>query len=312
MNIRTVYLDNAATTAVYPDVAEVMADAIKNIYGNPSALYHFGDMAKTEVDTARESIAATLNCSPDEIYFTSGGSESDNWAIKGIAEAYKDKGNHIITTSIEHKAVLRSCKWLEERGYEVTYVEPNNQGVIHPNDIFSQMRPDTILVSVMMANNEIGTIEPIEMIGKMCEDKGIIFHTDAVQAYGHLKLDVEQLHVSLLSASGHKFHGPKGVGFLYVKDGVRLPSFIHGGGQENGLRAGTENVPGIIGMGLAAKLSDEKLSHGSDVAMSAVRDYFIDRITEEIPVATLNGSPHKRLPNNISFTFQGLAAASAV
>lgn len=309
---REIYLDNAATTSVYPEVIEAMSECLRSNFGNPSALYRLGDSSKLALTEARGMIAKTLGCSPDEIYFTSGGSESDNWAIKGIAEAYSSKGKHIITTAIEHKAILKSCKWLEDHGFEVSYVEPDSRGYIHLNSIRSLIRDDTILVSVMTANNEIGTLQPIEFIGKLCEEHGIIFHTDAVQAYGHINMNVNDLHVSMLSASAHKFHGPKGVGFLYVKDGVKLPSLIHGGGQEGGLRAGTENVPGIVGMSVAAQLSQENILRGEDVCTSSVRDYFVNKVFEEISDVSLNGSLVSRLPNNVSFSFKGISAQSAV
>lgn len=312
MEIRQVYLDNAATTAPYPQVAESMMEAITDLYQNPSSLYHNSDIVRDKINVAREQIAKTLNCSPSEIYFTSGGSESDNWAIKGIAEAYGHKGKHIITTAIEHKAVLKTCKWLENRGFEIDYVEPDERGYISVSDIESKIRPDTILVSVMTANNEIGTIEPISLIGLVCSQHGIIFHTDAVQAYGHIKIDVNEMNIDLLSASGHKFHGPKGIGFLYIRNNVIMPSMIHGGGQENGLRAGTENTPGIIGMGLAAKLADESLERAQNEYVSSLRDYFINKVIEDIDDAVLNGAVVTRLPNNISFTFKGVAAQSAV
>lgn len=312
METRQVYLDNAATTAVYPEVAEVMADVIANDYGNPSSLYHLGDITREKVSTAREQIAKTLGCSPSEIYFTSGGSESDNWALKGVAEAYGHKGMHIITSAIEHKAILNTCKWLENRGFEVDYVEPDERGYVSVSDIEERIRPETILISVMTANNEIGTLQPIKLIGLLCSQRGILFHTDAVQAYGHIKIDVNESNIDLLSASGHKFHGPKGVGFLYIRNNVIMPSFIHGGGQENGLRAGTENTPGIVGMGLAARISDENLQREQDVYVASLRDYFITKVIDDIPDVTLNGTVLTRLPNNISFSFKGVAAQTAV
>lgn len=312
MNKREVYLDNAATTAMCPEVIEAMSQCLKEMYGNPSALYALGDTARLAVTEARSRIAATLGCLPEEIYFTSGGSESDNWVIKGIADSCSDKGRHIITTAIEHKAVLKSCKWLEDHGYEVTYIQPDERGYINPQDIERAIRKDTILVSVMTANNEIGTIQPIELIGRICEKHGVLFHTDAVQAYGHIKLNVNDLHVSMLSASGHKFHGPKGVGFLYIKNGTPLLPLIHGGGQENHMRAGTENVPGIIGMGLAAEIADERILRGSDMFMSQLRDTLISEILKQISGSTLNGTLINRLPNNVNITFKGVAAQSAV
>ena len=311
MERREVYLDNAATTSVHPDVIEKMTQALQD-YGNPSALYRYGDTARFSVNESREIIAKTLGCSPVEIYFTSGGSESDNWAIKGIASAYANKGKHIITTQIEHKAILKSCEYLESQGFEITYLQPDNEGIISPESVLEEIRDDTILVSVMTANNEIGTTEPIAEIGRICEEHGVLFHTDAVQAYGHLMLNVDDLHVSLLSASGHKFHGPKGVGFLYVRNGISMPSFIHGGGQENGRRAGTENVPGIVGMGCAARLADERMLTNSYSYVTVNRDYFIEQIFEQIEDISLNGSLISRLPNNVNITFKGIAAQSAV
>lgn len=309
---RQIYLDNAATTSVYPEVIEIMSDCLRDNYGNPSTLYSIGDTARLLVSDARDAIAKTLGCLPGEIYFTSGGSESDNWVIKGIADAYRYKGRHIITTSIEHKAILKSCNWLEKHGFEVSYIEPDDRGYIKPESVESLIRDDTILVSVMMANNEIGTIEPIGIIGEICEEHGVLFHTDAVQAYGHININVDDLHVSLLSASGHKFHGPKGIGFLYIRNGISMPSFISGGGQENGLRAGTENVPGIVGMGVAAQLSNENVLRGVDVQTASVRDYFINKVLEDISGASLNGTLLNRLPNNISFSFKGINASTAV
>ena len=311
MERREVYLDNAATTSVHPDVIEKMTQALQD-YGNPSALYRYGDTARFSVNESREIIAKTLGCSPVEIYFTSGGSESDNWAIKGIASAYANKGKHIITTQIEHKAILKSCEYLESQGFEITYLQPDNEGIISPESVLEEIRDDTILVSVMTANNEIGTTEPIAEIGRICEEHGVLFHTDAVQAYGHLMLNVDDLHVSLLSASGHKFHGPKGVGFLYVRNGISMPSFIHGGGQENGRRAGTENVPGIVGMGCAARLADERMLTNSYSYVTVNRDYFIEQIFKQIEDVSLNGSLISRLPNNVNITFKGIAAQSAV
>jgi len=310
MEKREVYLDNAATTAVHPEVIEAMTLCLKNNYGNPSSMYRYGDIARTQINEAREKIAQTLGCLPSEIYFTSGGSESDNWVIKGVAQKLESYGKHIITTAIEHKAILKSSKWLERQGFEVDYVQPDERGYIIPADIEALIRDDTILVSVMTANNEIGTLQPIAEIGKICEEHGVLFHTDAVQAYGHIKMNVEDLHVSLLSASGHKFHGPKGVGFLYMKNGVNLPPLIHGGGQERGLRAGTENVPGIVGMGVAAKIANDTLNSGQYIA--SLRDHFIERVINEFSGVKLNGSLINRLPNNVSFSFDKIGAQSAV
>ena len=310
---KEVYLDNAATTKMYPEVIAKMVDVLNNEYGNPSANYQLGVQGSSLINESREIIAGTLGCQPNEIYFTSGGTESDNWAIKGIAEAYSYKGRHIITSTIEHKAVLKTCSWLESRGYEVTYIEPDERGVIRPESVRNAIRDDTILVSIMTANNEIGTIQPIKEIGQICKNAGVFFHTDAVQAYGHIKIDINKLSISMLSASGHKFGGPKGIGFLVVREGINLPSYIHGGGQEHGLRAGTENVPGIVGMGVAAKIANEKLIiHGTDLYIQGIRDHFIESIINKIPDVKLNGSLLTRLPNNINFTFKGVGANSAV
>lgn len=310
---KNVYLDNAATTQMYPEVIDKMVEVLNDEYGNPSANYKMGEQASQLISEARENIAKTLGCKPNEIYFTSGGTESDNWAIKGIAEAYSYKGKHIITSTIEHKAVLKTCRWLGSRGYEVTYIEPDERGVIHPESVRNAIRDDTILVSIMTANNEIGTTQPIKEIAQICNTKGVFFHTDAVQAYGHIKMNVYDLGVAMLSASGHKFGGPKGVGFLVVREGIHLPSYIHGGGQENGKRAGTENVPGIVGMGVAAKIAHENLTiHGSNLYVQGMRDHFIESVINNISDVKLNGSLLTRLPNNVNFTFKGVAANSAV
>lgn len=310
---RQVYLDNAATTKPYREVTDAVANCMSNNWGNPSSLYQIGDEARNAVLAARQKIATTLGCMPSEIRFTSGGTESDNWVIKGVADGYIAHGKHIITTAIEHKAVLQSCHWLEKRGYEIDYVEPDERGHINPADVEKLIRDDTILVSVMFANNEIGTIQPIKEIGEICHKHGVLFHTDAVQAYGHVKIDVNDMNIDFLSASGHKFHGPKGVGFLYVRNGVRLMPYIHGGGQESGTRAGTENVPGIVGMGVAAEIADMFLTlHHTDDYVMGLRDYFIEKIIAEIPKVHFNGSLVNRLPNNVNFTFYGVAAQSAV
>lgn len=306
-----IYLDNAATTKPYPEVISAMTEVLEE-YGNPSALYSIGEENFHRIEKSRATIAKTLSCDPNEIYFTSGGSESDNLAIKGVADALAFKGCHIVTSAIEHKAVLNTCKWLESQGFDVTYVEPDERGFISADKIEKAIRHDTILVSIMMANNEIGTIQPIEQIGRICRNHGVVFHTDAVQAYGHLKLSVEDLHVDLLSASGHKFHGPKGVGFLYVRQNTPIVPLIHGGGQENHLRAGTENVPGIVGMGVAAKISDQRICNGGDFQILAMRDYMIEQILQRIPGSIFNGSMISRLPNNVSFSFPGHDASQTL
>ncbi len=304
-----VYLDNAATTKVRPEVVEAMLPYFTEIYGNASAVYDFGQKCKQAIEDARETIGASIGTKASNIYFTAGGSESDNWALKGVAEAYKDKGKHIITTKIEHHAILHTCAYLEQQGYEVTYLDVDADGLVSPEDVKKAIRPDTILISVMFANNEIGTIEPIEEIGAIAHEHGILFHTDAVQAYAQVPIDVEKMHIDLLSASGHKLNGPKGIGFLYIRQGLKLKSFIHGGAQERKRRAGTENVPGIVGLGKAVEIAmatmDERIKKESEL-----RDYLIARVEEEIPFAKLNGHRVKRLPNNINFCFRFIEGES--
>lgn len=304
-----VYLDNAATTKVRPEVVEAMLPYFTEIYGNASAVYDFGQKCKQAIEDARETIGSSIGTKASNIYFTAGGSESDNWALKGVAEAYKDKGKHIITTKIEHHAILHTCAYLEQQGYEVTYLDVDADGLVSPEDVKKAIRPDTILISVMFANNEIGTIEPIEEIGTIAHEHGILFHTDAVQAYAQVPIDVEKMHIDLLSASGHKLNGPKGIGFLYIRQGLKLKSFIHGGAQERKRRAGTENVPGIVGLGKAVEIAmatmDERIKKESEL-----RDYLIARIEDEIPFAKLNGHRVKRLPNNINFCFRFIEGES--
>lgn len=304
-----VYLDNAATTKVRPEVVEAMLPYFTEIYGNASAVYDFGQKCKQAIEDARETIGSSIGTRASNIYFTAGGSESDNWALKGVAEVYKDKGKHIITTKIEHHAILHTCAYLEQQGYEVTYLDVDADGLVSPEDVKKAIRPDTILISVMFANNEIGTIEPIEEIGAIAHEHGILFHTDAVQAYAQVPIDVEKMHIDLLSASGHKLSGPKGIGFLYIRQGLKLKSFIHGGAQERKRRAGTENVPGIVGLGKAVEIAmatmDERIKKESEL-----RDYLIARIEDEIPFAKLNGHRVKRLPNNINFCFRFIEGES--
>ena len=304
-----VYLDNAATTKVRPEVVEAMLPYFTEIYGNASAVYDFGQKCKQAIEDARETIGSSIGTKASNIYFTAGGSESDNWALKGVAEAYKGKGKHIITTKIEHHAILHTCAYLEQQGYEVTYLDVDADGLVSPEDVKKAIRPDTILISVMFANNEIGTIEPIEEIGAIAHEHGILFHTDAVQAYAQVPIDVEKMHIDLLSASGHKLNGPKGIGFLYIRQGLKLKSFIHGGAQERKRRAGTENVPGIVGLGKAVEIAmatmDERIKKES-----GLRDYLIARVEEEIPFAKLNGHRVKRLPNNINFCFRFIEGES--
>ncbi len=298
-----IYLDNAATTKVNPKVLEAMLPYFSEKFGNPSAIYGFGAECKQAITTARDIIAEMLGANSNEIYFTGGGSESDNWALKAAAEAYGQKGKHIITTKIEHHAILHTCEYLESRGFDVTYLDVDENGLINLEQLQSAVRPDTILISVMFANNEIGTVEPIAEIGKLAKEKGILFHTDAVQAFGHVPINVDEMGIDMLSASGHKFNGPKGTGFLYIRKGVKIRSFIHGGAQERKRRAGTENVPGIVGMGEAARISAETMEDRSREE-SALRDYLIGRVLKEIPYTRLNGHRTKRLPNNVNFSFQ--------
>ncbi len=297
-----IYMDNAATTRTAPEVVQAMLPYFSENYGNPSAIYSPGSANKKAINEARRTIAAVLGAKQEEIYFTAGGSEADNWALKSVAEAYGDNGKHIITTGIEHHAILHTCEYLEKQGFEVTYLGVDQDGLVDPDELRAAIRPDTILISVMFANNEIGTLEPIGEIGAIAREHGILFHTDAVQAFGHVPIDVEALSVDMLSASAHKFNGPKGVGFLYIRTGVKIRSFLHGGAQERNLRAGTENVPGIAGMAAAAaraaKTMEERAAHET-----AVRDHLIGRIETEIPYCRLNGHRTKRLPGNVNFSF---------
>ena len=304
-----VYLDNAATTKVRPEVVEAMLPYFTEIYGNASAVYDFGQKCKQAIEDARETIAASIGTKAANIYFTAGGSESDNWALKGVAEAYGDKGKHIITTKIEHHAILHTCAYLEQHGYEVTYLDVDADGLVSPEALRQAIRPDTILISVMFANNEIGTIEPIAELGQIAHEHGILFHTDAVQAYTQVPIDVEKMHIDLLSASGHKLNGPKGIGFLYIRQGLKLKSFIHGGAQERKRRAGTENVPGIVGLGKAVEIAMDTMEERT-AKESGLRDYLIARIEEEIPFAKLNGHREKRLPNNVNFCFRFIEGES--
>ena len=298
-----IYLDNAATTACAPEVVEAMLPYFIRQFGNASSIHSFGREAKRAAEAARRKVAAALNAAPMEILFTAGGSESDNWAIKGAAFARRDAGRHIITTAIEHHAVLHACQWLEKQGFEVTYLPVDETGRVRVADVEKALRPDTILVSVMTANNEIGALQPIAEIGEICRARGVLFHTDAVQAVGAIPLDVQALNVDLLSLSAHKFHGPKGVGALYVRKGVRLDSLIHGGAQERGQRAGTENLPGIVGLGCAIELAVAHLEENA-ARMTALRDRLISGVMERIPGVRLNGHPTLRLPGNCNLSFQ--------
>lgn len=306
---KTIYLDNAATTRTKPEVVEAMLPYFTEFYGNPSSVYDFSTPCKQAVQKARETIAASLGTTAKDIYFTAGGSESDNWAIKATAEAYQAKGNHIITTSIEHHAVLHTCQYLESRGFEVTYLDVDEFGMIRLEDLKKAIRPTTILISVMFANNEIGTIQPIKEIGEIAKEHGILFHTDAVQAYGHLPINVDEMHIDMLSASGHKINGPKGIGFLYIRKGVRSRSFVHGGAQERKRRAGTENVPGIVGLGKAAEIAMATMEARAGYE-SELRDYLIEKVMAEVPYVRVNGHRTKRLPNNANFAFQFIEGES--
>lgn len=306
---KMIYLDNAATTKVADSVVDAMLPYFKEYYGNASSIYQLGAKSKEALDESREYIAGTLGAKTNEIYFTAGGSESDNWAIKATADAYARKGKHIITSAIEHHAVLHTCEYLEKHGYEVTYVGVDENGVIKLDELKAAIRPDTILISVMFANNEIGTIQPIKEIGEIAKEHDILFHTDAVQAYAQVPINVDEMHIDMLSASGHKLNGPKGIGFLYIRKGIKIRSFVHGGQQERGRRAGTENIPGIVGLAAAAKRSFSMLEEKMQKEIE-LRDYLISRIEAEIPYCRLNGDRKKRLPNNVNFSFQFIEGES--
>ena len=297
-----IYLDNAATTRTAPEVVEAMLPYFTEYYGNAGSIYGLAGESRKALLRARETIAGTLGAEANEIYFTAGGSESDNWALKAVFEAWQDKGRHIITSRIEHHAVLHTCEYLEKMGARVTYLDVDSEGLVDPGQLERAIRPDTILLSVMAANNEVGTIQPVKEIGEIAAAHGILFHTDAVQAYGHLPLAVQEYHIDLLSASAHKFNGPKGAGFLYVGKKAGIRSFIHGGQQERGRRAGTENVPGIVGMAAAARRAYEHMEERAQKERM-LRDYLIGRIEAEIPDVALNGHRTRRLPNNVNFSF---------
>ncbi|HAA65051.1 MAG TPA: cysteine desulfurase NifS [Thermoanaerobacter sp.] len=306
-----IYLDNAATTPVDKRVLEAMLPYYSDVFGNPSSLHSHGQEAKKAIEEAREKVAKALGADSEEIYFTSGGSESDNWALKGVAYALKEKGNHIITTEIEHHAVLHTCRYLEKEGFKVTYLPVDEYGLVKPEDLKKAITDKTILVSIMFANNEIGTIEPIEELVKIAHEKNIYFHTDAVQAVGNVPIDVKKLDVDLLSLSAHKIYGPKGVGALYIKKGVKIHSLIQGGTQERNRRAGTENVPGIVGLGEAIELITKNLdSHINKLKF--LRDKLINGILEKIPYTRLNGHPTKRLPGNVNVSFEFIDGESLI
>ncbi|MCI5805357.1 MAG: cysteine desulfurase NifS [Clostridium sp.] len=304
-----IYLDHAATTAARPEVVEAMLPYFTEKFGNPSSVYTFSQQNKAVITQCRDVIANSLNAKSNEIYFTAGGSESDNWALKATAEAYASKGKHIITTKIEHHAILHTAQYLEKRGFEVTYLDVDENGIVKLDQLKAAIRPDTILISVMFANNEIGTIEPIKEIGEIAHEYGIIFHTDAVQAYGQVPIDVDEYHIDMLSASGHKLNGPKGIGFLYIRTGLKLRSFIHGGAQERSRRAGTENVTGIVGLAKAVEIAFATMEERTKKE-TAMRDHLIDRLLAEVPYARLNGHRTKRLPNNVNISFQFIEGES--
>ena len=310
--MKNVYMDYSATTYVKPEVFEEMKPYFTEKFGNPSSFYSLARENTIAVMKGREKIAKALNANPDEIYITGGGSEADNWALKGIASAYKNKGNHIITTKIEHHAILHACEFLEKNGFEVTYLDVDEEGFINLDDLKNAITDKTILtilISIMFANNEIGTIEPVKEIGAICHERGVLFHTDAVQAVGHVPIDVKDMNIDLLSLAGHKIYGPKGVGALYIKKGVRIHNLIHGGGQERGRRAGTENVPGIVGLGTAMELAVENLEEHSK-RLTALREKLIDGLLK-IPYTRLNGPRgDKRLPSNVNVCFRFIEGES--
>ena len=306
---KCIYMDNAATTQVYPEVFDAMKPYFTEFYGNPSSIYSFAGNSKKAVEDARKTIADFLGARTEEIYFTGGGSESDNWALKATADAYANKGKHIITSKIEHHAILHTCEYLEKKGFEVTYLDVDENGFVNPADVEKAIRPDTILVSIMTANNEIGTIEPIAEIGKIAKDHGVLFHTDAVQAFGHIPMNVDEMNIDMLSASGHKINGPKGIGIMYIRKGVKIGSFVHGGAQERQRRAGTHNVPGIVGIGKAVELARDNMKERMEYE-TKLRDHLISRVMEEIPYAKLNGDKVKRLPNNVNVCFRFIEGES--
>ena len=310
---KLIYMDNAATTSTAPEVVSAMLPFFTEYYGNPSSVYNFAQKSKMAIEDAREIIADSIGAAKsNEIYFTGGGSESDNWALKSAAFGLRDKGNHIITTKIEHHAILNTCAYLEKNGFEVTYLDVDSEGFVSLEDIENAITDKTILISVMFANNEIGTIEPVREIGEIAHKHGILFHTDAVQALCHVPINVTEMNIDLLSASGHKFHGPKGVGFMYMKNTAKLEPFIHGGAQERARRAGTSNVPGIVGMGQAVKLALGTLDKDTHTIIN-MRNYIVDRILGEIPDVTFDGpdiGSLKRLPSNMHFCFKDVSGDS--
>lgn len=304
-----IYLDNAATTKTSKEVVDAMLPYFTEDYGNPSSIYEIGQRSKKAITKAREQIAQVIGAKTEEIYFTAGGSESDNWALKAAFEAYSGKGNHIITTKIEHHAILHTCEYLEKQGARITYLDVDENGLVDLEELQKAICPETILISVMFANNEIGTIEPVKEIGMIAKEHGVLFHTDAVQAFGQVPIDVNEMNIDMLSSSAHKINGPKGIGFLYIRKGVKIRSFVHGGAQERKRRAGTENVPGIVGYGVAAKRAAESMEERTKKERE-LRDYLIERVLKEVPYVKLNGDPVKRLPNNMNFSFRFIEGES--
>lgn len=307
--MKRIYMDNAATTRVTQPVLEAMMPFFSEVYGNPSSIHAFGREARKAIEAARNQVAAALGANPGEIYFTGCGTESDNWALRGTAYARKNKGKHIITSAIEHHAILHTCQQLEREGFEVTYLPVDEMGLVHPEELEKAIRPDTILVSIMTANNEIGTIQPIEELAKIAEAHGVLFHTDAVQAIGSVKFDVHAMNIDMLSLSGHKFHSPKGVGALYIRSGVRIERLIQGGAQERTQRAGTENMASIVGMGKAIELAAANID-AHNAYLTGLRDHLIHRILTEIPYTRLNGHAEKRLPGNVNISFRYIEGES--
>ena len=307
---KLIYLDNAATTKTDPEVVEAMIPYFSENYGNPSSIYELAGKSKTAMEEAREKIAGVLNARTNEIYFTAGGSEADNWALVAAFDAYAQKGNHIITTKIEHHAILHTCEYLEKyRGARITYLDVDENGIVKLDELEKAITEETILISIMFANNEIGSIQPVREIGMIAREHQILFHTDAVQAYGQLPIDVDALNIDMLSSSAHKINGPKGIGFLYIRKGVKIRSFIHGGAQERKRRAGTENVPGIVGYGEAARLAEESREERT-AREQELRDYMIERILKEVPYCRLNGDQKRRLPNNVNISFEFIEGES--
>lgn len=306
---KMIYLDNAATTRTDPQVVEAMLPYFTEYYGNPSSVYEFSGISKKAVTDAREILAQSIGAKTQEIYFTAGGSESDNWAIKAAAEAFGKKGKHIITSKIEHHAVLHTCEHLEKQGYEITYLDVDEDGMVKLDELKKAIRPDTILISIMFANNEIGVIEPVKEIGRIARENGIPFHTDAVQAYGHVPINVNEYNIDMMSASAHKINGPKGIGFLYIRTGIKIRSFVHGGAQERKRRAGTENVPGIVGFGKAAEIAMASMEERSR-REAELRDYLMEKVLAQVPYTRVNGHRTCRLPNNCNFSFQFIEGES--